>query len=71
MKFFFILGALISASAWLIPQSFIDRHDINRKKVLFFGLNIFTVGALIMVFQSFYFLFLLLLAAFVYLKYIK
>ena len=71
MKFLFIVGILISASAWLIPQSFIERHDINRKKVLFLGLSIFAVGGLILVFQSFYFLLLLVLTLIIYLKYIK
>lgn len=70
-SFFFILGILVIASAWLIPQGFIDRHDINRKKVLYFGLSLFTVGALILAFQNFYFLFLLILAVIVYIKYIK
>ena len=71
MAFFFILGIIISISAWFIPQSFIERHDLNRKRILYFGLSIFAIGALILVFQSLYFLLLLLLTIFIYYKYIK
>ena len=71
MAFFFILGIIISSLAWILPQELVAKHDLNRKKILFFGLSIFAIGALILIFQSFYFLLLLILTIFLYQKYIK
>lgn len=71
MIYFFIIGFLVIASVYVLPESLFSRNDIDRKKVVFAGFSALSVGLLIFVFHNFWFLSLLAVAIFIYYKFIK
>ena len=70
MLYFFLLGFIVIATVFVLPESIFISQNIDRKKVLYVGIWSLSIAGLIFIFHNLWFIVLAILAIYIYNKHL-
>lgn len=68
---FFLIGFIVIASVFVLPESIFNKYNLDRRKIALVGMIALGISAAILVWNNWQFFFLFAVVYYVYQRFIK